>query len=191
MKNVVVINGHPDRESFNFALTEAFVSGIDQTKWAVTCIHLCDLEFDPILRYGYRKRTEMEPDLVHALEKIKAADHLVWFFPMWWYGLPALMKGFIDRVFLPGIAFQFEGGKPFPKKLFSGKSAHVFITSDTPRWYDWLVMGSPTIKQFKKGTLEFCGIRPVRVTYIAVIKNSTEAFRAKWLEKVKDMAKRA
>lgn len=151
---------------------------------------MVDLTFNPILKYGYRKRTELEPYLVDALEKIKAAQHLVWFFPMWWYGVPALLKGFIDRVFLPGIAFEYLEGKPFPKKLWKGKTAHLIMTADTPRWYDWLFMSSPAINQFKKGTLQFCGINPVKVTYIAPIRNSTEKFRNQWIEKVKLLGKK-
>jgi len=190
MKKILIINAHPDKESFNFALSSAFTSGIDLQKWAISTINLADLNFNPILQHGYRKRSELEPDLLAALEQIKAADHLVWFFPMWWYGVPALLKGFIDRVFLPGIAFELVLGKPLPKKLLKGKSAHLVITADTPRWYDFLFMGSPAIKQFKKGVLQFCGIRPVRVTYIAPLRNSTEQFRENWLKKMKILGKK-
>jgi len=185
MNNLVIINVHPDKQSFNYALSKSYLSGIDITKWQVEVINLADLSFNPDLQHGYRKRTELEPDLLDALEKIKAAQHLVWFFPVWWYGVPALLKGFIDRVFLPGIAFEYLEGKPLPKKLWKGKTAHLIMTADTPRWYDWLFMSSPAINQFKKGTLQFCGINPVKVTYIAPIRNSTEKFRNQWIEKVK------
>jgi putative NADPH-quinone reductase len=185
MNNLVIINAHPDKQSFNYYLAKSYLSGIDIAKWQVEVINLADLSFNPVLQHGYRKRTELEPDLLDALEKIKAAQHLVWFFPVWWYGVPALLKGFIDRVFLPGIAFEYLEGKPLPKKLWKGKTAHLIITADTHRWYDWLFMGSPAINQFKKGTLQFCGINPVKVTYIAPIRNSTEKFRNQWIEKVK------
>jgi NAD(P)H dehydrogenase (quinone) len=188
MKQLLIINGHPDKESFNFALEDAFVSGINRSKWNLTIIHLSELDFDPILRFGYRKRTELEPDLINAIQKIKEANHVVWFFPMWWYGVPALLKGFIDRTFLPGIAFEYVEGKPLPKKLFVGKSAQLIITADTPSWYDWLFIGRPAIKQFKKGTLEFCGFSPVKVTYISPIRNSSEDFRKKWLTNMKKIS---
>ncbi|NQZ76685.1 MAG: NAD(P)H-dependent oxidoreductase, partial [Ekhidna sp.] len=117
----------------------------------------------------------------------KQADHMVWILPMWWYGMPALMKGFIDRIFLPGFFFKYQKGNPFPKKLLKGKTARLIITADTVRWYDRWFMRSPLINQFKKGTLEFCGIKPVKVTYIAPIKDSSDAFRTKWLSKVKKL----
>ncbi len=184
MKRILIINGHPDRESYNYALSKAYQTAAIQTGAEVTQINIADLQFDPNLWFGYRKRMELETDLVDALEKIKAAQHIVWFFPMWWYGYPALMKGFVDRLFLPGIAMRFVEGKPFPEKLLKGRTARIVITADTPSWYDRFFMGRPAINQFKKGTLEFCGISPVAVTYIAPIRGSSNAFREKWLKKL-------
>jgi NAD(P)H dehydrogenase (quinone) len=166
MKQVLIINGHPDKQSYNYALSEAYLKGASKTDAILTQINIADLDFNPNLKFGYRKRTELEPDLLEAIEKIKKADHIVWVFPMWWYGYPALMKGFIDRTFLPGITFQPIEGKAIPKKLLKGKTARIIITADTPKWYDSLFMKSPAINQFKKGTLEFCGISLVKVTYI-------------------------
>ncbi|WNJ17103.1 NAD(P)H-dependent oxidoreductase [Pontibacter sp. G13] len=184
MKNILIINGHPDKESFNFALAEAYRKGAESQSVEITQINLSELTFDPNLRFGYRQRTELEPDLKNAIEAIKAADHLVWFFPMWWYSTPAILKGFIDRTFLPGITYLPIEGKPLPKKLLKGKTARIVVTADSPGWYNRFIMGSPAIKQFKKGTLEFCGVKPVKVTYIAPIKDSTAVFRKKWLDKL-------
>lgn len=183
-KRVLIINGHPDKESFNYALSNAYLMGLQQSGSKVDQINLADLEFNPNLAYGYRKISTLEPDLETAIEKIKMAEHLVWVFPMWWYGLPALMKGFIDRTFLPGVFFKYQKGKLFPQKLLKGKTARLIITADTVRWFDYLFMKSPLINQFKKGTLEFCGVKPVKITYIAPIKNSTPEFRATWLKKI-------
>lgn len=184
MKQVLIINGHPDKESFNYALSEAYKKGVNTSDAMVTQINISELEFNPNLKFGYRKRMDLEPDLVAAIDKIKKADHMVWLFPMWWYGYPAIMKGFVDRTFLPGITYQPIEGKPLPEKLLKGKSARLIITADTPKWYDFLIMKRPAINQFKKGTLQFCGINPVKVTYIATMKNSSSDFREKWLRKI-------
>ncbi|MCD8404793.1 NAD(P)H-dependent oxidoreductase [Tenacibaculum dicentrarchi] len=184
MKHVLIINGHPDKQSYNYALSEAYLKGASKTTAVLSQINIADLDFNPNLAFGYRKRTELEPDLLIAIDKIKKASHIVWIFPMWWQGAPAIMKGFIDRTFLPGITYQPIEGKPFPEKLLKGKSARIIITTDTPRWYDFLVMKSPAVRQFKKGTLEFCGISPVKITYISPIKNASISFRKKWLEKI-------
>lgn len=185
MKQLLIVNGHPDKESFNYALSNAYQEAASQTNAIIESINIADLKFNPNLQFGYRKRTELEPDLLEALEKIKRADHIIWVFPMWWHGLPAILKGFIDRVFLPGITFQPIEGKALPKKLLKGKTSRVIITSDTPKWYDYLYMKSPLINQFKKGVLEFCGIRPVKITYLAPVKNSSAATRDQWLKKVR------
>lgn len=94
----------------------------------------------------------LEADLVAAIEKIRWAEHIVWIFPMWWYGMPAIMKGFIDRVFLPGIAYEAIPGKMTLKKLFTGKTSRIIVTADTPRWLDRVYFHSPVIYQFKRGT---------------------------------------
>ncbi|MCG8749170.1 NAD(P)H-dependent oxidoreductase [Tenacibaculum finnmarkense] len=184
MKHVLIINGHPDKQSYNYVLSEAYLKGASKTTAVLSQINITDLDFNLNLAFGYRKRTELEPDLLIAIDKIKKATHIVWIFPMWWQGTPAIMKGFIDRTFLPGITYQPIEGKPFPEKLLKGKSARIIITTDTPRWYDFLVMKSPALRQFKKGTLEFCGISPVKTTYISPIKNSSISFRNKWIEKI-------
>ncbi|WP_420388266.1 NAD(P)H-dependent oxidoreductase [Roseivirga sp.] len=184
MKKILVINGHPDKESFNHALSRAYIKGALKAGVDPDVINIADLSFDPVLKYGYRKVMDLEPDLEEAIGKIKKADHIVWFFPMWWYGSPALMKGFIDRTFLPGVAYKFEEGKTFPNKLFKGKTARAVITADTPKWYDFLVMGKPAIKQFKKGTMEFCGIKPVKITYFAPVNHSKMEQREKWIKQV-------
>lgn len=184
MKNVLVINGHPDKQSFNYALAQAYSTGAIKKQANVQQINIADLSFNPNLQYGYRQRTELEPDLKEAIQKIKDAEHLVWIFPMWWYGYPAIMKGFVDRTFLPGITFQPIEGKALPEKLLKGKTARIIITADTPKWYDKFFMKKPALNQFKKGTLEFCGVKPVKVSYISPIKNSSPEFRQKWIKKV-------
>lgn len=184
MRQVLIINGHPDKQSYNYALSEAYKSGANKTNAIIDTINISELDFNPNLRFGYRQRTELEPDLKDAIDKIKKADHIVWFFPLWWAGLPALMKGFIDRTFLPGITFEFIEGKAAPIGLLKGKTSRIIITTDTPKWYDYIVMKRPVIKQFKKGTLEYCGIGPVKVTYISPIISSTLDARNKWLKKV-------
>lgn len=183
-KKVLVINGHPDKESFNAGLAEAYKKGAESSDTEVSTINIRDLEFNPNLQFGYRKRTELEPDLLDSIDKIKEAEHIVWIFPMWWYSYPAIMKGFIDRTFLPGVTFEYVEGKPFPKKLLKGKTGRIIVTADTPNWYNRLFMRNPAINQLKRGTLKFCGINPVAVTYICPVKNSSDEFREKWLNKI-------
>ncbi len=184
MKKVLIINGHPNPASFNFGLADAYKAGAQQSGAIIDEIVVAKLNFNPNLAFGYQKRMELEPDLVAAWEKIKQADHLVWIHPVWWGGLPAITKGFIDRLFLPGMAFSYRENSVFWNKLLKGKSSHIITTLDQPGWYYWLMFGKPSVNQLKKSVLNFCGISPVKTTYIGIVKTADAVKRKKWIEKV-------
>ena len=186
MKKIVIINGHPNRDSFNFALAAAYKKGALNSGAEVREINIAELSFNPNLNAGYKKRTELEPDLLEAWEKIQWAEHLVWVHPVWWGGLPAITKGFIDRLFLPGFAFQYRENSVWWDKLLKGRTAHIITTLDQPGWYYRLMFGKPSVNQLKKSTLEFCGVKPVKVSYFGPVKSSTEATRKKWLEQAEN-----
>lgn len=190
MKKIVLINGHPNNESFNFALAEAYKKGAENSGAEIKEIIIRNLDFNPNLQFGYQKRTNQEPDLIKAWEIIQWADHLVWIHPVWWGGLPAITKGFIDRLFLPGFAFKYRENSVWWDKLLTGKTAHIITTLDQPSWYYRIFYGRPSVNQLKKSTLEFCGIKPVKVTYIGIIKNSKDEQRKKWIEKVYSLGKK-
>ena len=189
-KKIVLINGHPNKNSFNFGITNAYKEGALSSGAELQEITIADLQFNPNLQFGYEKRIELEPDLLDAWEKIKWADHLVWVHPVWWGGLPAITKGFIDRLFLPGFAFQYRENSVWWDKLLKGKTAHIITTLDQPSWYYRFAYGRPSVNQLKKATLEFCGIKPVKVTYIGVIKTADQKLRDKWLESVRKLGER-
>lgn len=190
MKKIALINGHPNNESFNFVLAEAYKKGAINSGAEIKEIIIRNLDFNPNLQFGYQKRIDLEPDLIKAWETIQWADHLVWVHPVWWGGLPAVTKGFIDRLFLPGLAFKYRENSVWWDKLLTGKTAHIITTLDQPSWYYRIFYGRPSINQLKRSTLEFCGIKPVKVTYIGIIKNSKEEQRKKWIEKVYSLGKK-
>jgi len=189
-KKILIINGHPNRESFNFGIVAAYKEGAKESGAEVRSINIAELNFNPNLQFGYQKRTELEPNLLQAWEDILWAEHLVWVHPVWWGGLPAIMKGFIDRLFLPGFAFQYRENSLFWDKLLKGKSARIITTLDQPGWYYALVYGRPSVNQLKRSTLLFCGISPVKVTYIGIIKTSDLTKRNKWLFKIKQLGQK-
>lgn len=184
MTKILIINGHPNRESFNQALATAYEDGALKSGATVSTIHIRELQFNPNLQFGYTKRMDLEPDLLDSLEKIKAADHLVWIHPVWWGGMPAIMKGFIDRLFLPGLTYQYRENSMWWDKLLSGKTARIITTLDQPGWYYRLMYGRPSVNQLKKSTLEFCGVKPVKVTYVGIIKTATPEQRQKWINQI-------
>lgn len=185
MKKILIINGHPNKESFNFGIAEAYRDGAKESGAEVRMLTIADLEFNPNLQYGYRKRMTLEPDLLAAWEDILWSDHLVWIHPVWWGGLPAIMKGFIDRLFLPGFAFRYRENSLFWDKLLKGKSARIITTLDQPNWYYVIAFGRPSVNQLKKSVLQFCGVAPVKVTYVGVIKTSDDTKRTAWLNKIR------
>jgi NAD(P)H dehydrogenase (quinone) len=187
MQKVLIINGHPNPDSFNYGIAAAYKQGALTAGAEVKEIVVADLTFNLNLKYGYQKRTDLEPDLLDAIEKIKWCDHMVWIHPVWWGGLPAILKGFIDRVFLPGFVFQYRENSVWWDKLLIGKSARIITTLDQPSWYYWLMFGRPSVNQLKKSTLEFCGVKPVKVSYVGPIRNSTAAFRAQQLKKIEQL----
>ncbi len=189
MKKILIINGHPNKSSLCYGLAQAYKLGASGAGAEVAEINIGELKFNPNLQSGYQHRTELERDLTDAWEKIKLADHLVWIHPVWWGGLPAITKGFIDRVFLPGFAFQYRENSVWWDKLLTGKTASIITTLDQPGWYYRLMYGKPSVNQLKKSTLEFCGVKPVKVTYLGPVKSSTAENRQRWLNKVEQMGK--
>ena len=190
MKKVVVINGHPRADSFVAGLAAAYKQGAEAAGATVQELNIARLDFEPNLAFGYQQRMELEPDLLRAWEAIEWADHLVWVHPVWWGGLPARTKGFIDRLFLPGRAFRYRENSVWWDRLLQGKSAHIITTLDQPGWYYRWFYGRPSVNQLRKSTLEFCGVRPVAVTYVGPVRQSDEAQRTKWLRQIQRIGER-
>lgn len=184
MKRILIINGHPDQESFNFGISDAYKKGALKSNAQIDELNIRELNFNPNLQFGYRKRTELEPDLVRAQNKLIWADHLVWIYPVWWGSLPAILKGFIDRVFLPGFAFNKRKDSLWWDRYFIRKTARIICTLDQPPWFYRLVYKSPSHNAMKKGTLHFIGVKKVKITSIGPIRLSKEKFRMKWLNKI-------
>ncbi len=189
MKKILIINGHPNPSSLNFALADAYKRGALDGGALVEEIVIAGLKFDPNLKAGYEKETPLEPDLEKAWDKILWADHMVWIHPVWWGGLPAITKGFIDRLFLPGKAFKYRKDSVFWDKLLTGKTARIITTMDEPWWYYWLVYRSPGINQLKRSVLYFCGVKPVKVTTIGIVRTATEEKREQWINMVYRLGK--
>ncbi|WHT39594.1 NAD(P)H-dependent oxidoreductase [Myroides sp. mNGS23_01] len=186
MKKIVVLVAHPNKDSFCSALAASYAEGSIAKGNEVKLIHLGELEYNPNLRYGYQKRMDLEPDLLTALELIQWADHLVWIYPVWWYGLPAIAKGFIDRLFLPGIAFALQPNGVDTAGLFSPKTAQFITTLDHDEKYYKEICLAPSEHQLTL-SLQLCGIEVIQVQYIELINTITEQQRGLWIEKVRNL----
>lgn len=190
-KRILVILGHPAKDSFCRALADSFIKGAKEAGNEVQFIAIGNLSFDPILHHGYQTIQDLEPDLISAQTSITWAQHIVFVYPIWWGAMPALLKGFIDRVFLPGFAFKFKDGSMFWDRLLSGRSARLLVTMDTPPWYFRWVYRMPGHNQMKRTILEFCGIKPVAISNFGVIKSSNPQNREKWLAQANKLGRNA
>ena len=199
--NILVINGHPDKESYCQAIFQTIVENIDSKRHELEMINLNEEEFDPVLRYGYRQRMEDDPFILRSQELIQWADHLIFVYPIWWSSMPSLLKGWIDRVFTPGIAYSANNrgsfilnylrGKQF-KKLLKGKTASIYATSMAPTWWYKVFSGpinipdSYGISALKNAVLNHCGIKTKRISILGELGRevNTSSTREKFLQKV-------
>lgn len=204
--NILVVNGHPDKESFCEAIFNSYVDNIDGDKHDIETLKLNDIDFDPVLRYGYRKRMEKDENISRSQELLLWADHIVFIYPIWWSSMPSLLKGWIDRVFTPGIAYSsnksgifvinFIMGRQF-KKLLKGKTAEIFATSQGPTWWYKIFSGPVSIPDsygvsvLKNAVLNHCGIKTKRVTTFGNMGRDSNTLeqRNKFLKKVGKIAK--
>ncbi|MEO4046332.1 NAD(P)H-dependent oxidoreductase [Pseudomonas sp. CAU 1711] len=190
-KRILMILGTPKRDSLCHAIAEAYVRGARTRGHAVRQLHLGELQFDPILREGYGQSQTLEPDLLEAQRQIHWAEHLVFVYPVWWGGVPALLKGFFDRVFLPGFAFKYRNRSQLWDKLLSGRSADLLVTLDTPPWYFRWIYGAPAHRQMVRTILGFCGIKTRRLAEFAPVRPSSEEQRQGWLRRAEKLGVRA
>ncbi|MCL2296825.1 MAG: NAD(P)H-dependent oxidoreductase [Proteobacteria bacterium] len=189
-KRVLLVLASPTG-SFGETLAEAYRDGAQSAGHDLRLLALNQLAFDPILHQGYREIQTLEPDLLAAQDAIRWAQHLVFVYPLWWGTMPALLKGFVERLFLPGFAFQYRPNTMVPDKLLRGRSAQLIVTMDTPPWFFRLFFRNAGHRIMKNHILEFCGIRPVSILDFGPIKTADANKRQKWLRQVRDAGYRA
>ncbi|MED4651191.1 NAD(P)H-dependent oxidoreductase [Bacillus pseudomycoides] len=189
--NVLIIYAHPNPSSFNAAILENVQKGLQKTNHFVTLLDLYKEQFNPVLIFNEDKRRR---DLVYEEETekyrrlIKETDFFIFIYPIWWWGMPAILKGFIDRVFVTGFSYKYEGA--LPKGLLIGKKAWVINTLDSPLWYVALLYRSADWVIMKKGILRFCGIRQIKRSVFQSVKTSKAIKREKWLLEMQEKAKK-
>ena len=182
MSEILVILGHPEADSYCGALADAYAEGARATGASVRMLRLGELELDLVLR---REGQAEEPDLLAARQAIADAAHIAWAFPMWWVGPPALLKGFVDRALTSGWAYRYDE-RGLPEGLLKGRSSRTIVTMDSPSWWYFLWYRRALRISFDRGTLQFCGMTPVRRTIVYGVRTLDEAKRAAWLERARE-----
>ncbi len=174
--------GHPRRDSFCSVLAAAYRQRALDCDIDLRELVLADLEFDPHVREAVILEQALEPDLMRAREWIDWADHITFIYPIWWGTMPALLKGFLDRILLPGFAFAERISGDSYEGLLKGKSAQLITTMDTPPWVVKYLLRSPGHRAFSIATLGFCGIAPIRILMLGPVKHASPDTRLKWTD---------
>ncbi len=181
--DILIFCAHPDQDSFALALATQYYEGVKNTGGNAKLYNLASLDFNPNLTRDKKYGGYMEPVLKQIQQEILDARHLVFVYPNWWSTFPAILKGFIDRIFIKGYAYDFKDNNPIRIPLLKGKTARVIVTMDSPIWYYKWIIGAPGHKAMKKAMLEYCGIKPVRFTNFSPIKNTDTKRREHYLKK--------
>jgi 1,4-dihydroxy-2-naphthoate polyprenyltransferase len=186
-RRILVILGHPRRDSFCGALADAYAEGAREAGHQVARLDLAELTFDPHVRLPSPRDQALEADLVRAQERILWADHLVFVYPTWWGTMPALLKGFLDRALTPGFAFEASEEEPSAwTKRLKGRSAHLLVTMDTPPWIHRLVYRQPGHQAMRRATLGFCGIGPTFLSAFGPVRPASPETRARWVAEARE-----
>ncbi len=191
MARVAVVVGHPQRNTLCAALGRAYAEGARCGGHDVQLFALAEMAFDPILREGYRQEQPLEPDLRAAYTWLAASDHWVLVFPLWCGDMPALLKGFIERILQPDLIARRGGDSEMNWQIFSNKTARVVMTMAMPvSIYRWFYRGH-ALKLLTRNILHFIGIKPVRHTLYGMVATSKPEQRERWLHEMRDLGRQA
>ena len=189
-KKILIVLAHSQAKSYCSALAQAYADGARAAGAEVRQVNLAEITFNPIGSGSHAKPQELEPVLKQAQADIQWAEHLVFTYPILWGTIPALLKGFIERVFTPGFAVNFRNDSALWDKLLKGRSARLIVTLNTPPLLYRLLFRRAGHITMKRSILEFCGIAPVRITDVGPMKNASADKREKWIQQARALGAR-
>ena len=184
MTTALIIDGHPDARSLTAELARRYAAGHGNAR----VLALRDLDFDPHLRFGYRERMLLEPDLSDAKRALHEADTVVVATPLWWGSVPAVLKGFFDRALLPQQEYRYTR-LGLPEGLLTARRGRLLLLADTP-WYAAPFTGLPAQTQVARNTLRLCGIRSVRTHRMLGVKDAGPERITAWLDNAERLGSR-
>ena len=187
MSKIMIVVGHSERTTLCEALGRAYAKGADAAGHEAKLFILSEMNFDPILHHGFRKEQPLEPDLHAAYEALAWCDHLVIVFPLWCGDMPAILKGFIERILQPDLIARQNSENAMNWHIFSDKSARLIVTMGMPvTIYRWWYRGH-ALKLLTRNILHFIGIKPVRQTLYGMIGTSRPQMRERWLHEAESL----
>ncbi len=188
---ISIILAHPDPASFNHAIARTAEAGLRVNGHDVILHDLYAERFDPILNASEIPETgPVPPEIERYGTEISSADGIVIVHPNWWGQPPAILKGWIDRVLRPGVAYRFlEGdtGGGIPIGLLKAKAAVIFNTANTPAERERNVFGDPLQQIWGNCIFELCGIKEFHREIFTVVVTSSPEQRREWLDHVREI----
>jgi putative NADPH-quinone reductase len=185
---ILVIVAHPNSSSFNHAIAMTCAGVLGANGHEVITHDLYKEQFNPILPYDEFTRDAVLPeDIQRHCDEVSMADGIVIVHPNWWGQPPAILKGWVDRVIRPGVAYEFlEGdkGEGVPRGLLKANCAVIFNTSNTEASREQSVFGDPLEAIWKNCIFDLCGISNIYRRMFNVVVTSSEAERKGWLSEV-------
>ena len=177
MVNILLVYGHPKTPtSFNFSLKEKLVSVLKSKGYNVLVRDLYEVSFNPLLSsedLAKLHNNEIPDDIKQEQEFIKNADVIIFIYPIWWAGSPAIIKGYIDRVFSDGFAYMYRGNKVVG--LLTDKRAIVINSNGSPyELYENEGFYSAMRKVVDDGIFRFCGFNKIKHIFFGGIMNKTQ-----------------
>jgi putative NADPH-quinone reductase len=191
-KRILIIQGHPDASSphFGHALAAAYADAARAAGHGVQTIDVGQLDFPLLRSKADWESGAVPPTLRPAQEAIALAEHLVFFFPLWLGGMPALLKGFLEQVARPGFALSSVQAKSPAKKLLAGRSARLVVTMGMPALvYRW-IFRAHSVKALERSILGFVGIAPVHESLIGSVEGEAKG-REQWLLRMRKLGAEA
>ncbi|EEA94543.1 Putative NADPH-quinone reductase (modulator of drug activity B) [Pseudovibrio denitrificans] len=202
---VLIVFNHPYEGSYCNAVLGSVMKGLLSNDHEVDLIHLDKDEFDPVMRSKDLKafvsaRTQpqqsaelLDPQVQNYKERLQRAEHIIFIFPIWWELMPALTKGFIDKVIFPGIAYDYnEHGTRMLCKLSGLRGVTMITTMNTPSIAYRLIFGNAIKKALLTGTFWKMGVKNRNWINLTYVKFCKESKRKKWLSEIqRSMAKLA
>jgi NAD(P)H dehydrogenase (quinone) len=187
--NILVILAHPGAKSFNRAIAETVIDTLRGLGHEVVFHDLYRESFDPVLPMAeVPKNAALPEEIRDHCQELAVAEGIVIIHPNWWGQPPAILKGWVDRVFRPGVAYEFveaEGEEGVPKGLLKARAALVLNTSNTPWKRETEVFGDPLERVWKDCIFDLCGVRSFARRMFGVVVTSTPEERERWLEEVR------
>ena len=187
-KKIFILLGHPNVETLTGSFADTYEKAALDAGHEVRRMNIGEMQFDPILHKGYKEIQALEPDLLTFQENIKWCDHFVVLYPHWWGTMPAILKGLIDRAWLPGFAFKFKKNGMGWVKLLCGKTARIIILANTHPWVSRTLFGDFT-NELSRATLGFAGFRVKNCVY-SPSEKAPESVRNRWFEQIKTLGRK-